>query len=275
MNRVTGLFISIALGLCLTLLPGGATAADLSGQLVISGSDTLESMIVEMAKGFMNANSGVKIIVRSGGSGKGVADVRSGGASIAMMSRALTSQELVDLRAFIIAYDGICFVTSKKNTVQNLTPAQLEGIYMGKIGNWKDVGGGNLPISALIRDRASSSNKVVAEFLGIRDTDLKGGVVNDADISLKIVSQDPKAVAYVSAGEAFHEKMSGMPINIVSISGKKASMKTIAQSSYPLTRPLNLVTKGNPSPLANAFISYCQSRAAAPAIRANYFIKPE
>jgi phosphate transport system substrate-binding protein len=267
--------MTFVIGFCLTALHTGVMAADLNGQLVISGSDTLEPMITDMAKSFMSANSGVKIVVRGGGSGKAVSDVRNGSASIGMMSRALTSQESVDLRASIVAFDGICFVTSKKNPVQNLTQAQLEGIFSGKIGNWKDVGGANIPISPLIRDRNSSSNKVVAEFLGIRDTDLKGRMINEADMGIKLVSNDPKGIFYVSAGEAFHEKLSGIPINILSISGKKATMKTIAQNSYPLTRPLNLITKGNPGPLANAFISYCQSKVALPVIRAHYFIKPE
>jgi phosphate transport system substrate-binding protein len=275
MNEVTGFFKKMAIGFCLALLPVGAMAADLSGQLVISGSDTVEPLIIDMAKGFMNANRGVKVVVRGGGSGKGISDTRSGGASIGMVSRALTSQESVDLRAYTIAYDGICFVTSKKNTVQSLTPGQLEGIFLGKITNWKDVGGANLPINAVVRDRLSSSNKVVAEFLGVRDSDLKGTVVNDADVAMRTASTDPKALVYVSSGEAFHDKLSGLPINILSISGKKASLKTIAQNSYPLTRPLSLITKGEPSPLAMAFISYCQSRAAVATIRTHNFVKPE
>jgi phosphate transport system substrate-binding protein len=275
MNRVTGYFIAIVMGVCLTALHTSAMAAGLSGQLVISGSDTVETVMIDLANGFMNSNKGVKIVVRGGGSGKGVIDTRSGGASIGMVSRALTSQESVDLRAFAIAYDGICFVTSKKNPVQSLTQAQLEGIFQGRINNWKDVGGNNQPITTVIRDRVSSSNKVVAEFLGIRDADLKGKVVNDADVAIRLASTDPKALAFVSAGEAFHDKLSGMPINILSISGKKASLKTIAQNSYPLTRPLSLITKGDPSPLAKAFISYCQSRAAASTIRTHNFVIPE
>jgi phosphate transport system substrate-binding protein len=275
MNHAIALVLAIITSFFLTALPTEIMAADLSGQLVISGSDTLEPMIVDMAKGFMSTHSGVKIVVQGGGSGKGIADTRNGSAAIGMVSRALTSHESVDLRAFTIAFDGFCFVTSKKNPVQTLTPAQLEGIFLGKIGNWKDVGGTNLPITTLIRDRASSSNKVVAEFLGVRDTDLKGTVINDSDMGIKIASKDPKTVFYVSTGEAFHEKLSGMPLNILAISGKKATMKTIAQNIYPLTRPLSLVTKGNPGPLANAFISYCQSKAAIPVIRTHYFIKPE
>ena len=275
MSRMTGYFFRFVTGICLAALHTGAIAADLSGQLVISGSDTLEPVIVEMAKRFMSSNHGVKIVVRSGGTGKGISDTRSGGASIGMVSRALTSQESVDLRASTIAYDGICFVTAKKNPIQSITPAQLEGIFMGKITNWKDVGGSNLPIVPVIRDRLSSSNKIVAEFIGVRDFDLKGTVVNDADVALRNASSDPKVIAFVSSGDAFHDKLSGLPINILAISGKKANMKTIAQNLYPLTRPLSLITKGEPSPLAKAFITFCQSPAAASSIRAHNFIKPE
>jgi len=275
MNRVTGFLLSMVVGLCLAVLPGGVMASDLSGQLVISGSDTAELVIADMAKNFMHSNKGVKIVVRGGGSGKGINDTRSGGASIGMVSRALTAQESVDLRAFTIAYDGICFVTARNNPVQSLTPSQLEGIYLGRIVNWKDVGGPNLPITTVIRDRASSSNKVVAEFLGTKDSDLRGKVVNDAEVAMRLVSTDQKAIAFVSSGEAFHDKLSGMPINILALSGKKATLKTIAQNSYPLTRPLSLITKGDPSPLAQAFISFCQSKASTASIRAHNYVKPE
>jgi phosphate transport system substrate-binding protein len=275
MSRIKDMFRAVVMGLSLTLLHSGAMAAELSGHLVISGSDTVEPLVNELAKGFMNTYRGVKVVVRGGGSNKGVADTRSGGASIGMVSRALTSQESVDLRAYTIALDGLCFITSKKNPVQNLTPAQLGDIFLGKTGNWKDVGGNNLPINPLIRDRASSSNKVIAEFLEVRESDLKGKVVIDAELGIRLAATDPKALVYVSAGESFHQKLGGMPINILSISGIKPTMKSIAQNSYPLTRPLSLVTKGDPSPLAKAFIAYCQSKAAAPSVRALNYVMPE
>jgi phosphate transport system substrate-binding protein len=275
MNRVTALFLKIFFGICLVVMHSGAMASDLSGQLVISGSDTLEPLMIDLAKNFMNSNRGVKIVVRGGGTGKGIADSRSGGNSIGMVSRVLLPQEAADLRSFTIAHDGICLVTSNNNPVQNLTPAQLLGIYQGKINNWNEVGGNNLSINSVIRDRASSSNKVVAEFLGVRDTDLRGKVVNDAEAAMRLVSTDSKAIAFVSSGEAFHDKLTGMPINILSISGKKATLKTIATNSYPIIRPLSLITKGDPSPLAMTFISYCQSKAAASSIRSHKYVKPE
>jgi len=275
MKRVSGLFGRLVLGFCLVALNSGARAADLSGQLMVSGSDTAELVMVDIAKSFMTINKGVKVVVRGGGTGKGISDTRNGGASIDMVSRSLTPQESNDLRAYTIAYDGICFITSKKNTVQNLTPAQLVGIYLGRITNWKDVGGHDLPIAAIIRDRASSSNRVVAEFLGVRDSELKGKVVNDAEVAIRLASTDPKTIVFVSSGEAFSEKLGGMPINILSLSGKKATLKTIATNSYPLTRPLSLITKGEPTPLAMAFISFCQSKVAAPFIKVHNYIKPE
>lgn len=249
--------------------------AEFSGQLVITGSDSVEPLVSNLAKGFMKNNKNVNIIVRSGESGKGIYDLRSGSASIGMVSRMLNPQESLDLRTFTIAYDGICFITSKNNPIKDISIAQLKNIYLGKITNWRSLGGNDLSISSLIHYGASSSNKIVAGFFGIKENDLKGTVINDYEAGIRAVARDPKAIYFVSTGEAFSEKLGGMPINIVSISGHKASMKNISQNKYPLTRPFNLVTKGEPTPLASAFISYCQSKAAAYTIRANYLIKPE
>jgi phosphate transport system substrate-binding protein len=228
-----------------------------------------------MAKGFMDANKEVKIAINGGGSDWGILETRSGRASIGMVSRALTPKESVDLKATTIAYGGMCFVTSKKNPVQNLTKSQVDGIYTGKIVNWRSVGGSELPITPLIRDRTSSSSKSIAEFLGIRSSDLKGVVINDAEVGIKATARDPKAIFFVSVEEAFHYKLVGTQINILSISGKKANLKSVASTTYPLTRPLSLITKGEPSPLAKAFISYCQTRAASSIIRAHNFVIPD
>jgi phosphate transport system substrate-binding protein len=272
MRKVTILFMMAAIGFCLS---NGVMAANLKGHLLISGSDTLEPSIGAIAKDFMRANTGVTIVMRGGGTERGILETRRGVASIGMVSRALSARESSGLTRTTIAYDGICFVTSKKNPVRNLSKSQIESIYTGKIGNWKSVGGSELPITPLIHGRESSSNKIIAEFLGIGDLDLKGVVINDAKIGVNAIARDPKALFFVSIGEAFRLKSNGAQINILSISGIKADLKSVATNSYPLTRPLSLITKGDPGPLAKAFILYCRSKTAVSILRAHNFVIAE
>jgi hypothetical protein len=127
----------------------------------------------------------------------------------------------------------------------------------------------------LIPYRKSASNKIVAEFLGVQVAELKGTEISDFETGIQMVSKDQKAIFYVSTGKAFFEKLNGRPINIVSVDGKKASMASISRNHYPLTRALSFITLGEPDPLANAFISFCQSQSAAQAIRSHYLVKPE
>lgn len=275
MNRVARLFLAIVAGLVIFVLHNGAMAAELSGKLVISGTDALEPLTLELAKHFMKIHKNVKIIVRGGESAMGISETRSGSASIGMVSRVLTPQEASDFRSFTIAYEGVCFITSPKNPLHDISSAQLKDIFLGKTVNWKSIGGDNLPINSYIPYRKSASNKIVAEFLGLQVADLKGTEISDFETGIKLVSKDPKSIFYVSTGKAFNEKLSGRSFNILSVSGKKPNMVSISRNRYPLTRALSFITLGEPDALANAFISYSQSPAASHTIRSHYLIKPE
>lgn len=274
MTKVIIIVVAVV-GLFLSLLNTGAAAAELSGKLVISGSDALEPLTIELAKRFMKIHTNVKIIVRGGESISGITDTLSGSAAIGMVSRSLTPQEAADLRSFIIAYEGVCFITAAKNPIRNLSSAYLKEIFLGKRVNWKGIGGDDLPINSLIPYRKSASNKIVADFFGVQVADLKGTEISDFEAGIKMVSRDQKAIFYVSTGKAFSEKLSGTPLNILSVDGKKANMASISRNHYPLTRVLSFVTRGEPDQLANAFITFCQSPASAQSIRSHYLVKPE
>ena len=58
-------------------------------------------------------------------------------------SRALTDEEKAQgIEENVVALDGIAMITEKSNTVKNLTKQQLARyLILGKIKNWKEVGG--------------------------------------------------------------------------------------------------------------------------------------
>lgn len=275
MKTLARLYLLFMAVFIFVVLHNTAMAEELSGKLVISGSDAMEPLTVDLAKRFMKLHKNVKIIVRGGESSMGISETRSGTAAIGMVSRPLSNQEATDFRSVTVAYEGVCFITSMKNPVHDLSSALLKEIFLGKSVNWKSVGGDNVPINSLIPYRKSASNKIVAEFLGVQVADLKGTEVSDFETGIEMVSKDPKAIFYVSTGKAFSEKLSGRSFNILSVSGKKASMASISRNRYPLTRTLSFITLGEPDKLAKEFISYCLSPAAANTIRSHYLIKPE
>ena len=77
-----------------------------------------------------------------------------------------------------------------------------------------------------------------------------------------MVANDPNAITYMSVGASEFEVQNGAPLKLLGIDGFAASARTIADGTFPLARPLILVTKPQPTPLIKAFIDYAQSDAA-------------
>ncbi|MBD2362138.1 substrate-binding domain-containing protein [Anabaena minutissima FACHB-250] len=73
-------------------------------------------------------------------------------------------QKGFSLKEIAVAIDGIAIAVNHKLNISGLTIAQLQAIYTGKITNWQEVGGKNLPITPLTRPQESGGT-VAQELL--------------------------------------------------------------------------------------------------------------
>ena len=97
-------------------LPGADT------RLTLTGSSTVAPLASEIARRFEAQHAGVRIDVQTGGSTRGVTDVRAGRADIGMASRALAKDE-ADVSAYAIAVDGVACIVNRSNPVTMLSTA--------------------------------------------------------------------------------------------------------------------------------------------------------
>ena len=67
-----------------------------------------------------------------------------------------------------VAYDALSVVVNTRLKVPGLTVDQLRDIYIGKITNWSQVNGPNLPIVAF--SRAETAGGTVSSFVNIFDS---------------------------------------------------------------------------------------------------------
>ena len=67
------------------------------------------------------------------------------------------------------------------------------------------------------------------------------------------MANTPGAIGYVGLGYVKSE------VKAVTVDGVVASVKTVLNNTYPLTRPLFMYTKGSPKGLAKAFIEFILS----------------
>lgn len=241
-------------------------------KLSMTGSSTVAPLALEIAKRFESQNPGLRIDVQTGGSGRGIADARNGTADIGLVSRSLKADES-DLQGHTIALDGVAVILHKSNPVGNLSNAQIVGIYTGTIQNWKEVGGKDQKITVVNKAEGRSTLELFAQYFGLKNSQIKAQVViGDNQQGIKTVAGNPGAIGYVSIGSAEFEIENGVPLKMLSMNGVEPNTENVRNGTFPLSRPLLLVTKGVDTDLRKKFLSFSKSPAVYDLVTEQYFV---
>lgn len=245
------------------LLLGLAAGHGLAGEpLQVVGSSTLAPLLGELARRFQATYPGVAIAVEAGGSGRGVDEVRAGRADIGMVARALKPDE-AGLFVFALAQDGIALAVHASNPLGGLSRQQAIDILTGKLGRWSQLGGAEAPISFIYRAPGHSTRDLVAAFFGLSPEEIKAGqLAGDNAEALRLLLANPNALTVISLALVEQAVEQGRPAKALALDGIPAARATVQAGSYPLLRPLNLVTKNVPAGAARNFLGFALSPAA-------------
>lgn len=110
-----------------------------SGKLTIAGSSSVTPVMEKLVEAYMALNPDANLELQQSDSSAGMKAVVDGTADIGMASRQLKDSEKAELQHTAIAMDGIAVIVNLKNSIDNLTKAQVAGIYKGEITFWSDV----------------------------------------------------------------------------------------------------------------------------------------
>jgi len=210
----------------------------------LKGSDTVLPLAQKEAEAF-GKKTGKSVTVIGGGSGVGIAALIEGTTDIATASRKMKFDEKVKCQEAgkaivekVIAYDALAIIVNPSNEVSKLTRAQLEGIFTGKITNWKQVGGADLKITPYSRETSSGTYDFIKEYVLLNKNYMSSILSMPATGAIvQSVSQTKGAIGYV--GLAYLNK--SVKAIHVSFDGKNfvaPSLKTAMNKTYPIVRPL-------------------------------------
>ncbi len=172
------------------------------------------------------------------------------------------------VKSYLIGRDAIGAWVNADNPVDSLSMTQLKGIFTGPITNWSEVGGRDAEISVYIVNPQSATRKVFAKVVleGAQYEGKINTVKPDVAILDKVAS-DVNAIGQLSfAFGAGHPKASD--VKKVAVEGQAA---TVDNPNYPITRPLYLITKSEPTGATKAFIEWSLS-AEGQAVVKKYFV---
>lgn len=228
-------------------------------RVVLTGSSTVAPLAAALGKQYEARHPEVRIEVQTGGSSRGILDARRGRADLGMVSRALKPDE-GDLTAHAIARDGIALIVHASNPVPELTRDQVVALYTGGAEDWRAVGGPAGPVTVVHKAEGRSTHELFLGFFALAaDAVAPDVVIGDNEQGLKTVAGNPGAIGYVSIGAAEVAARQGVAIRLLPMDGVPASTASLRAGRFPLARPLNLVTRGQPGGAAADFLAYARS----------------
>jgi phosphate transport system substrate-binding protein len=233
----------------------------------IKGSDTVLPLAQKEAETYMKTNKMAKLTVTGGGSGVGFAALVDNTTDIAMASRKIKMDEKIKLqdagRAYketIIAYDALSVIVNNDNKVSQLTREQLEGIFTGKIKNWKEVGGDDMPMVVYSRESSSGTFEFFKEHV-LNKKNYASSVLSmpATGAIVQSVSQTKGAIGYI--GLAYMDKQV-KALKVSYDAGKTyiaPSMATAKDKTYPIVRPLYYYYLNSVEKAVKPFVDYVLS----------------
>lgn len=275
---------SIFIVMAVLLGCSGPAEAKSPVKIKLQGSTTVMPVAAEAAE-TLTAEKGWEILVDSqGGSSGGITALAEGLADIAMSSKPVSDEDrakypAVDFRPQAIGWDGVALVVSRPvwdGGVRAVTREQVRAIYEGRVKNWKELDGPDARIVFYNKEPGRGTWEVFADWL--YDGHQNAPLVSHAEVGAneearQKVSSHPSAMTQLSFAWAENSD----EIKALSIPGADGgltapSLETIRSGEYPLTRPLYLITNGQPSAEAQVFIDFILSERGREIVKKNGYL---
>lgn len=253
-----GLSIAVLAG----LLPGAQDSV-----LSINGSTTVNLPVAEAAE-ILRMERGMRIQVDTqGGSSGGISMLGDGLAQIGMSSKHLAVTDRakhpkVQFKEIHIGEDAVALIVSKDvwdGGVKALTKQQVAGLYEGRIKNWKELGGPDRRIAFFNKEPGRGTWEVFAHWL--YGDAKKAPPVNFPEVGGNEETRNKVASTRGGLSQLSSSWADGKRVFALGIRQDDGTLvlptnEHIATRRYPMSRPLFLLTNGDPTGEAKAFVDF-------------------
>jgi phosphate transport system substrate-binding protein len=159
----------------------------------------------------------------------------------------------VQLKQVPVAIDALVVFTHPGVSIPGLSLDQIQDIYKGKLTNWKQVGGPDLPIVPFARDPKVAN--LLNELLGQEVNQLSSKVrfIRDYTDAIRQVASTPGGISF-GANAPLIGQQTIRPLAVAKVNsqeyvqpfannGQRANIAAMRNGSYPITRRLFLILR--------------------------------
>lgn len=147
-----------------------------------------------------------------------------------------------------VGKDALVFIENAGNPVKSLTEEELVGIYSGKITNWSQVGGKDLPIKAFQRPQGSGSQTLMNSFvmkgtaMAAAPSYMVPSAMGELIRNVSFYTNTENAIGY--SVYFYARNMESRPgLRFLAVDKVVPSNKTIADGSYPYVNDFYAVVR--------------------------------
>lgn len=162
----------------------------------------------------------------------------------------------------------------KKNVVKFLTAAMIGTTVFASAVSAAPSGA----ITVVSREDGSGTRGAFIELFGVQEeqdgekvdmTTMDASVTNSTSVMMTTVAGDENAIGYISLGSL------NDTVKAVKIDGAEASAENVANDTYKVSRPFNIVTGEEISETAQDFVNYIMSEEGQQIVEDNGYIKED
>jgi phosphate transport system substrate-binding protein len=264
---------SVLVSICAFLALPAFAQAEVAGSLVIAGNGPEMTTMETLARAFEKANPRVYIDIMWDDNSKPLELVKTGHAHIAV-----TGAEDPALASTQIGWDGIGILVHLSNFTKEVTKQQVADIFSGKVKEWSELGGPETKILLIDRPRNQNVREAFEAQLGItgKIPDTAKVIGRDEKVVKTVVGTLPplSAAAYISLSTGLSVVATGVAVRLLPVDKIEPEVPTVKDGRYSLRRPLLILSKKEPAPLADAFAQFALSAPGQTIIGETYIPMP-
>lgn len=235
-----------------------SAAACATGTISASGSTALQPLVQQAAQQYEAKCPGSTVTVSGGGSSTGLSNVAGGTSDIGDSDVPVSNAKSVDpstVKDHQVAIVLFSVIVNPKAGVTNLTTSQVRDIFSGKVTNWSQVGGQNVPVTLIERKPGSgtrlSFDKIIMQ--GAAESSTPASQQDSTQLVLQGVAGATGGVSYAAASSA------DATVAKVSLDGVAPTADNVKNGTYKYFSHEHMYTKATSSPLADSFIAFILS----------------
>ncbi len=252
--------------------------------LKINGSTTVNLPAAEAAE-ILRAEKKMDIQVDTqGGSSGGISMLGEGLVQVGMASKHVNEEDRAkfpkcEFKEIHIGEDAVALIVSSdvwEGGVKSITKEQVKGIYEGATTNWKQLGGPDKRIAFFNKEPGRGTWEVFANWVygdHKKAPQVSFPEVGGNEETRNKVASTRGALSQLSSSWADGKTV--FALNIKAESGEliPPTNENIATKKYPLSRPLFLLTNGEPLGEAKTFVDFVLSERGQALVNKHGYLK--